>query len=111
MRPIDGDALVERLERQREAYNEIYNMLEVGNPSQGIMYGKYTSIVETMIDVRHMPTLDHEPVRRGELGFYRDNITICPFCGGMLSPDWVVCPHCSSIERITIVEPPKEDER
>lgn len=104
MRPIDADALVEYLERQSEAYNEIYNKLEVGNPSKSIMYGKYTTLVETMIDVRRMPTLDYEPVRHGEWIQQKNGRLICSVCGvrGLQDSDELgyyyypspYCPNC-----------------
>lgn len=61
MRPIDADALVERLERMSNNYTEIYERLEAGDQSKAVIYGKFTAIVETMIDVKRMPTLDHAP--------------------------------------------------
>lgn len=92
MRVIDADALLP---------NGVF-YVDVDNPMKGLD--------ELLNRIVNAPILDCAPVKHGEFGFYRDNITICPFCGGLLSPDWVVCPHCSSVERITIVEPPEEDE-
>ena len=102
MRPIDGDALVEHLEKQSEAYNEIYNKFEAGNPSQDIMYGKYTSIVETMIDVRHMPTIDCEPVTHSKWKYYhKQNKAVCMACSFERDLDEnfgaaVCCPNCGA---------------
>ena len=59
MRPIDADALVEYLDQLSESYNEIYDKIEDGNPYKSVMYGKFTTAVETMIYIkRHMPTID-----------------------------------------------------
>ena len=106
MRPIDGDALVERLEKMSEAYNELYNNLEVGNPSKSIMYGKYTTLVETMIDVKRMPTLDYAPVRHGEWIKQKNGRLICSVCGvrGLQDSDELDyyyypstrCPNCGA---------------
>ncbi len=94
MRPIDADAAIEAINKREK--------LMVGDKCVGVDH------IRTFINNR--PTIDCEPVRHGEWGFYRDNIAVCPFCGGNVSPDWVVCPHCSSVERITLIEPPKEEE-
>lgn len=61
VRPIDANALVEHLERISNNYTEIYERLEAGDPSKAVIYGKFTAIVETMIDVNRMPTIDYAP--------------------------------------------------
>lgn len=105
-RPIDANVLVDRLDQLIKTYDELYNNLEVGNPSKSIMYGKYTTLVETRIDVRHMPTLDYEPVRHGEWIKQKNGKLICSVCGvrGLQDSDEldyyyypsVYCPNCGA---------------
>ena len=67
IRPIDANALLEYLDQLSEAYNEAYEKSEYGDPHKNILYGKFTTIVETILQIkRKEPTLDYAPVRHGE---------------------------------------------
>lgn len=106
IRPIDANALVEYLDQLSEAYNEAYEKLEYGDPHKNILYGKFTTIVETILQIkRKEPTLDYEPVRHGEwiestvcVGFYE-----CSQCRSrkrgnqpFFDSVWNYCPNCGA---------------
>ena len=98
MRPIDADALVEHLERMSNNYTEIYERLKAGDQSKAVIYGKFTAIVETMIDVKRMPTLDYAPVRHGELNHIEFLTCQCSECKRIFHelPCENYCPNCGA---------------
>ena len=108
MRPIDGDELVEYLERRSGDYAEIHERLKDGDVSKAIMYGKFTALVETMIDVKRMRTLDCEPVRHNQWALHEMNphrVTVdgsvvcleCEHAFDRIKGTWFKrCPNCGA---------------
>ena len=83
MRPIDADALVEELSKLRDSYMSTYGELRDGSYEKVMYYGKYTTLVETINDIkRHAPTIDYVPDLQGEWIHDINNLYGCSVCLG-----------------------------